>query len=1201
MPGLTPHQLAALQYDKHISLTANAGSGKTFVLSKRYVEIALNEDLSLSNIVAITFTDKAAGELNKKIAKEIEERIETETSPKRSRRLTVMRRQLVSANISTIHSFCINILREFSPEAGIDANFIPIDTNTSEELIDLSIEETLNLLNVDDEFSLKLKYLIRFLGSKSQTAKLLKEIIKERKNVLKLKTNLYSKTENKIAEFFQKEFVEDFKTLLGDGLEDLLKMVTVLNDEVIAAGKTPESAINASAILTQIKNTNDVFEKLTLLNELGQHILTAKGTIKKRGYASKETFENYAGEIAQIEKLFSEFGGFDFSSDYKNNNNELARFGLALTEAFDKALENYTAKKKQKGYLDFEDILLSTQDIIKKDEVRAYLESKYKYIMIDEYQDTNEIQYDIFMPILNDLKSGNLFVVGDEKQSIYMFRDAELEIFDKTKSRISTTNKEKGILNLPHSFRLSPPIAFFTNKLFGELFKNPNPNFNEVSGNNLICAKDKNEKGSVEIILADESAAELNESELAVRRILQFINDNKDNVKFGDIAILCRKRNVFAELENSFIKYNVPYTIVGGKGFYQRQIIYDIFNYCSFLINKNNNAALVGVLRSPFFSLSDQVIYKISLVEGNIFFEKLIRAAETEIKLKPVVDRLQDHLQLAMKTDLTDLLRKMLLESGYWAVVSSKSNSAQEIANLDKLLGLSRNFANLGFKNLYDFVDFLTKAIDSLEDEGQAAVTGDDDSVKIMTIHQAKGLEYKVVFLYKSADASRLDQVKSKSVSIDKNYGILTKVPVNGNYFDKYDTPPVVGLYNYISKRKTIAEAKRLLYVAVTRAINHLVITGSYKASGEDEENNEQIKFSGESFMQFVSDGLGIDFRNGEHILSGELEFMSFSENGYSTEKVKQLLPVKILRDIPLTVMPDADGNKPTDAKKEYKIEDITDTPKEEIISATKVAIYNQCPLKYHLTYDLGYVKLAELYKTLNLSAKNKIDYDTKEYNFHRKEDEDIKLFSDVRGRIIHSILEEEIHSGNLEDVINKKIDVELSYDGSPEVKSELGSSITGILKKFYDSGTYMELKKFTHYKNEYEIYAKENDYFLYGIIDKLIIDKERIIIVDYKTDNVTKEGLKKKADQYFTQLTFYAYLLKKYFSDHANFELRLIFMQLPDEQVVKKIDAKQLEEFGKKINRIALAMRGDSFEKTISHCKECHFSLLNGNCIKSN
>ena len=174
---LTPYQSKALNYKKHISLTANAGSGKTFVLSKRYLEIAVNENLPLRNIAAITFTDKAAGELYQKIAKEIEARIKDAKEKSSIEQLELIRRQLVSANISTIHSFCIDILREHPVEAGIDANFTPIDEIFADEMIELSVEEVIksSLENSTDEN--KLKYLIRFFSSKFILSKFLRCLI----------------------------------------------------------------------------------------------------------------------------------------------------------------------------------------------------------------------------------------------------------------------------------------------------------------------------------------------------------------------------------------------------------------------------------------------------------------------------------------------------------------------------------------------------------------------------------------------------------------------------------------------------------------------------------------------------------------------------------------------------------------------------------------------------------------------------------------------------------------------------------------------------------------------------------------------------------------------------------------------------------------------------------------------------------------
>ena len=216
--SLTPHQQAALNYQSHTSLTANAGSGKTFVLSRRYLEIILNENLSLRNIAAITFTEKAASELFKKIASLIDEKIKEVENEQIRKKLERFRRQLISANISTIHSFCIDILREYPVEANIDANFTPIDEQLSNELIELSVEELIKQsFNSPEEETLK--YLIRIFSSKNSFSKELIKLIKYRKKVIGISNSIYSKSENDIADFFRNTFNEYVDKILHLNLD----------------------------------------------------------------------------------------------------------------------------------------------------------------------------------------------------------------------------------------------------------------------------------------------------------------------------------------------------------------------------------------------------------------------------------------------------------------------------------------------------------------------------------------------------------------------------------------------------------------------------------------------------------------------------------------------------------------------------------------------------------------------------------------------------------------------------------------------------------------------------------------------------------------------------------------------------------------------------------------------------------------------
>ena len=214
MNELTQHQKAALNYSEHISLTANAGSGKTLVLAKRFVEIAVNEDVLLRNLVAITFTEKAAAELYKRISEEIESGIIRSFDAGLRKKLERLRRQLVSANISTIHSFCIDILKEFPAEAQIDANFTPIDKTLLDELIQISVEEVIRNSLKDPGGIKQLKYLIRIFASKNLFARELQSLIEKRKNILSVAEKIYDKSEEEIASGFFSVF-EELKILLG--------------------------------------------------------------------------------------------------------------------------------------------------------------------------------------------------------------------------------------------------------------------------------------------------------------------------------------------------------------------------------------------------------------------------------------------------------------------------------------------------------------------------------------------------------------------------------------------------------------------------------------------------------------------------------------------------------------------------------------------------------------------------------------------------------------------------------------------------------------------------------------------------------------------------------------------------------------------------------------------------------------------------
>jgi ATP-dependent helicase/nuclease subunit A len=1169
---LTEYQKQALDYSRNILLTANAGSGKTFVLSKRFVEILLSGDADLENIVAITFTDKAAGELNKRIANEIDERILIESDNSKKRKLENARRQLVSANISTIHSFCINILKEFAPEAGIDASFAPIDQFTSDELIDLSVDETVNNLIAHKEKSEDLKYLVRLFGSKQIVINHIADAVRRRKTIDQHVKELYAGTENEIAAQFQKQFEELFEILFDKKIGEAVKCVEEINGHVFNLPKGNEIACEVARNIVQLKKDKSVLRLLKTLGQIDELVFTKTDkTIKSRGYLSKDR-DNYEEQIEMSESIFSELKPFFEISEPEAAVLEAAHLGKMFLEVFDRAAEIYSGKKNQKGYLDFEDILLYTQDILKLEEVRQYLRNKFKYIMIDEYQDTNELQYKIFMPVLDDLRHGNLFVVGDEKQSIYMFRDADLRVFNKTKEDILQTGEGGKHLKLPHSFRMAPQLVLFTNKLFAKLFANPELMLNEVSYDELICAKPEGEKACVEFLLVNKEKG-ATEAQLVATRILELISSG--DVKLDEIGVLCRKRNLFGEIEDEFVKNNIPYSIVGGKGFYQRQTIYDVYNYLSFILNKDDDAALVGILRAPFYNISDALLFEISLEEGNTFYDKLKKHAAGLSDLGKIIVQFEEHSRLGFNAEIFTLIRTILLETDYWAVVASKKNADQEIANLEKLLMLARSFSRKSFKNLYDFTLFLKESIETMEDESQAQVSQNDNTVKLLTIHQAKGLEYKAVFLFGCNGYAREDAVRTKGLSIDKDFGMLAKVPINKNYFNNYSPPPTTVLYNYINHKKNTAEIKRLLYVAVTRAINYLFISADHK----------EFKPQRDSFFELFCEGLNLDFEKDEILLGGNITFMKGSEDNYSTYEKYVDIGIRIVKEAaevpPLEL-------KTTGDRKEIKFltKKINDIPKREIISATKVSMFTQCPVKYELTYELGYSRIYDLVKRQQNN-----------YEFNSKEDDESNSFADLKGRIIHNILKDKFDKNNLESMIDALIHGESINAKSGQIE-KIKTGILNELISFSSSKVYEELQSHSYYKNELEVYCEEGGHYLFGIIDKLIYDGDKLIVVDYKTDDVEADQIKYRAENYFPQLKFYAYILTKLYPDYPKYAMKLIFIKHPEEIVLKEYGRDDMKKFGNEINNSIAKIIKRDYKPNTNHCNKCHFALDGNNCV---
>jgi ATP-dependent helicase/nuclease subunit A len=1169
MNKLTPHQTIALNYHDHISLTANAGSGKTFVVTKRFVEIALKEKIPLNKIVAITFTDKAASELYKKISECIEELLKNIGNESEIKQLEVLRRQLVSANISTIHSFCLNILKEFPVEAEIDANFIPIDEKLSSELIEMAVDKMIKESLKDDDKD-RVKKLIRMFSSSRILAGELESLVKNYVKILFIERNIYSKSSQELKEYYNSIITEYFDKLIRKELPTKLNYLITINKAVLIDNPDNPVAQNVLTLINKLNPGLPIRELITKLFEINNLIITKGGSIAARGYIKTILKEKFIKECGEIESLFKQLNIFISIENEKDIWNELYLFGTEILYFFRKSLANYEESKTENGYLDYEDILYKTYTILKNPGVKEYLSDKYRYLMIDEYQDTNELQYNIFLPIVDNLKSGNLLVVGDEKQSIYMFRDAELEVFRKTSADIVGISGLTSLLKLPDSFRMKQELCCFTNILFKNLFNNPDPLYNEVEHSDLICAGSEKDHGEIEVLfnrLSNDS--DQTESDLVVKKLINMVNNGEEKYKWGDIAVLCRKRKTFSELEKKFAEYNVPFIIMGGKEFFQRQSIYDIYNYFSFLLENKNDTALVGLLRSPFFAFSDDDIYNLSFFDGRTYWQKLVKIKDEDPKWEKAYQLLKENILLSNDLDFASLLRKILKESNFLANMAVSAEGIQEIANIEKLTSLTSNFMNEGYKTLYDYVNYLKLSIEEKDDEPQASLSEESDAVKIMTLHQAKGLEFPVVVLYKCNETTKRNSIKTKSILTDKTLGLLTKIPLNDNYYSPYISTTINNISDYVSEKKELAESKRIFYVGITRAKDHLIISF---------ESNEEAKLQYGSFIWMLQKGLNIDLQRDLFEAQSNLTFLVNKDGNYINKEKSVPIKIPIIKNIqfasPIV------HKSPITTEKILKINTVEDHLSGDIISATRFSVFNLCPVKYYLRYDVGLNQI-----DIDFTHSENIDASGKQ-----------ELTGQLKGRIIHSILEQEIKKDDLIITAGIIIDKEKM---APALKRKLLSDIQKEMDKYYSSDIYNEISTAKKFKNEYEIHLKLDDFYLYGRIDKVIFSDNKITIIDYKTDYVIPKNIKDKTGQYYSQVKFYSYLLSKLFTDINKFEMHIIYIKNPDANNKYELNREEFPPIENEIKSMIKSIKTREYHSEINHCRECIYSINKIKCIR--
>lgn len=806
----TPEQALAINTIKsNVSLLAGAGSGKTYVLMKRFVQI-LRSDLSVNptNIVAITFTRKAADEIKGRVRQAVSECVEQAQTDLERLRWQEHLQKVESAPISTIHSLCSRILRDNPVETQLDPEFTILEDFEAQDFFKETLQQYLRK-NIKENAALR--RLVQTYGVTSFV-------------------NQVTSLGDKLSELVQDKDLALPYIKAKEQLPDLQQKLFAAVREVIEAREALGAKTKGRQTLAEAAGHLAELEQQLLAPEPDCSLLDALGIAKVSGKA-------LAAELDNIKSLRQEL-----------TNVILNAKGCALVQDWLTVLQKFyaclSARKQENNVLFNDDLdLLAIEHLQKNEALRQKYQERYKYIMVDEFQDTNERQRQlIYLLCGNKLdNTNNLFIVGDVKQSIYRFRHADVSVFNRVKEDIAQNAGQN--LGMKTNFRSTQSIVESCNTAFCKLMDLPKEEIclEHHEGANTdgakVCLLQVPYKSKDDDLGAKEDKWQ-KEAEAIAAYLQQELPKVEPHLRPGaSKAILLRAMTHCEILRQTLQGYGINCVVVKGKGFYEQQEVLDILNLLAALHNRYASLELAGALRSNYFGLDDATLTQLFWQTENDkpLWDVLqaVGSGELQLNLQPeqqalamhAAERLRSLRQAAALLALPELFAQLWDELKLEFVLSQQENGPSKLANVKKLRRLAQQYCQTKQASLAEWLQNV-KDLRASSSKEPAATVQADDALQIMTIHNSKGLEFDLVIL------PQLDKsVKGDTASIkylpgkEGEQGLLgIKVP------DKEMQLQKSGVYELAGERDKVleeAESRRLLYVAMTRAQKQLLMVGT--------------------------------------------------------------------------------------------------------------------------------------------------------------------------------------------------------------------------------------------------------------------------------------------------------------------------------------------------------------------------------------
>ena len=1105
-----PEQEAALDCSRDTAVTASAGTGKTFVLTHRLLR-CLEADVPLDGIVAITFTEKAAAEMKEKVRDKITGRIVP--GDPMAARFDAVRDELFAANISTIHAFCAQLLRENPVEAGVEHGFNVISGVDQAALIDHTLARVLDAADRDAGLHGPLQTLLARHGT-GQITSMFAALISQRDLASSFTDPdrdgaVYASPDTILDHWrsmAQLEKAEAVNRLVAD-MQFYKALVTLAGCEIIDAAEIIDSTISCAATLadgdaddeSRVEAIMELF--LTLVQSTGAvpdvgSLLTVCGIPQEQEGAMAGAMMTIADGIVTIrDDLELTIGVCD---------EDAAHTVHALLALYREYLARYKEAKRELNVLDFEDLLELADGLLRDNpDVADRYRKRFRHVLVDEFQDTDPVQWRIIRSLWNEGRDGQrLFIVGDPKQSIYSFRNADVTIFNDAKRAIVSQGGVEPELSL--NFRSLPEVVDLVRAVFPHVLSPRLPAWDRVDrtthlgrpfeakyGADPVPVRTTGPvTGSVELVLPGEpeegvTGLKDHERELyaLAGRLKEIIEGGEKQVvdggkardaRWGDVTVLIQARTNLATLEDALDSHRVPYYVYKGSGFFQTQEVRDMASLVAALADPEDDASFAAVCRSPFFALSDDELVRASLDRTGGLRAGVGRLAESggSPRAGRAMKLFSGWSDAMGREPVHQLLSRALEESGAWAAYASLHRGDQRIANVRKLLDMARDAEDAPSSDAVTFLVNLASQIDTETKEGAARVVGEEekDAVQIMTVHAAKGLQFPITVV---PGVQRAPMYSAREpLLLDEEVGVGIKAPDEDMEFE--DTM-ARKLIKKRLRRKTWAEHKRLFYVAATRASDHLILSGTAEKVTVTRGTDDPMQQ--DKWLGWLFEALGIDPR--------DLPEGSFRAGPLDVRIVTPVLPGRpTLRGTPLAGLADDDPVLSARAEPPPALAPRVPSARPERMSPTAVHLYRSCPACYKARYVLG-VPGKRVAAAVGRGA----------------------VPATVRGTVVHAALERGLTDRNALEALCREHGIadgtavtELAGEAGRAVASFAASKLGG---KVSAADTVMREQEFSFVLQGVRIH---------GFIDLLFRDAGgKWHVVDHKTNRVDEENCEER------------------------------------------------------------------------------------------